>query len=200
MAKTDPGNKKSDDSRKNGRKGNDGRKPERQQSGNLFWYLMIGLILAFVIFAVMGKQQRGEELAFSEFLEEVRGDKRHAANVHELVIGPSSITFQDVPQKEITRSRSSTPVDVKRFYIWRRGLGDESIHTLENVLQDKGIAYKGDEDPSDLPGLLYFLMIPLMFLLFFIFLFRRMGGAGTAMSFGRRPWQTLRSGRYRSHV
>ena len=31
----------------------------------------------------------------------------------------------------------------------------------------------------------YLLILPLIFLLFFIFLFRRIGGAGTAMSFGR---------------
>lgn len=167
--------------KKNPRK-QESRRPEKQQSSNLFWYLMVGLILAFVVFAVSSKAPRGTELTFRAFKAGVLNGKWHKSNCYELVNSPSAITFQSQPKEIVTKSKTAT--NVKRYYVSTRGLPDEHINELLEHLGEFEIDYTGDKVPADW-SFAYLLLIPAMFLLFFMLLFRRMGGAGTAMSFGR---------------
>jgi len=166
---------------KNSRR-SDPRKPEKQSS-NLFWYLMVGLILAFVVFAVSSKTPRGTELTFRTFNADVKKGDYHKSNCYELIFSPSAISFQDQPKELVTKNRDSSST-VKRYYISTRGIPSEHIAELTALLDAKEIEYTGAKDPADW-SLAYLLLIPAMFLLFFLLLFRRMGGAGTAMSFGR---------------
>jgi cell division protease FtsH len=163
-------------------KRSDPRKSDKPQSNNLFWYLMVGLILAFVVFAVSSKTPRGTELTFREFSAGVKNGKSyHQNNCYELIFSPAAISFQDQPKELVSKNRDST---VKRFFISTRGIPSEHIAELTSLLDAEDIEYTGAKDPADW-SLAYLLLIPAMFLLFFVLLFRRMGGAGTAMSFGR---------------
>src|SRR5690349_21796342 len=73
------------------------RRSDRGPSGNLFWYLMIGIVLAAIIFSFSSRNRRGETLPFSEFKTKLENETFTAANVHELKIGLTSVTFQDQP-------------------------------------------------------------------------------------------------------
>ena len=162
------------------RRGQDSRRPEKPSS-NLFWYLMVGLILAFVIFAVASKTPRGKKIAFQEFVSDLEKGKLDKNNVHELTLSPSAIAFQDKSQAAVIADQKG---EFGTFFIPTRGLPEEDIKKLTALLHEKDIKYTGSEIPSDWT-LAYLLLIPIVFLLFAMLLFRRMGGAGTAMSFGR---------------
>ena len=163
-------------------KQSDNRRPERPQSSNLFWYMVIGLIFAFIAFTMVGQQRKGEELKFSQFLQGIEDGIYTPENVHEAVVSQGEIKFQDKPTPESAAEPSQTP---QYFYVPTVGISPEQHAVLTERMSQKGIEYTGERPPSEWQSLAYFFAIPLMFLLFFIFLFRRMGGAGTAMSFGR---------------
>ena len=56
---------------------------------------------------------------------------------------------------------------------------------LVDLLRDNGIQWESRQPPSPFLGYLPLLMITLLFVLFFVFMIRRMGGAGSPMAFGR---------------
>ncbi len=159
-----------------------GRRSDRGPSSNLFWYLMIGLVLAVIVFSFSSRAQKGESYAFSEFKQKLRDGSLHSANVHELKVGPSAITFQDQPTGI---SSGGDKKSVVYYSVPVLGIHDASEHDLTQLLEEKKIKYSYAEEPPAWQQLLYFLIVPVMFLLFFLFLFRRIGGPGTAMSFGR---------------
>lgn len=159
----------------------DPKRPDRQPSSNLFWYLMLGLVVAAVIFSFMNSRRKGEELKFSEFYSGLQSGRFHVGNVYELTIGTGYITFQDQPKSADSKTSQDT---ISYFHIPAVGMeGDKA--ELTKLLREKGIEHTYGTPPAEWQSLAYFLFIPAMLLLFFIFLFRRMGGAGSAMSFGR---------------
>ncbi len=160
------------------------RRPERNQSSNLFWYLVVGGVIALIAFSLMNSQRKGEELKFSEFLRGLEKKRYNETNVFELTIGPRYITFQD-QQKPESGSKPSTSSSTKHYKIPAVGISDLVQTRLIDLLEKKQIAYDFEMPPSEWQSLALLLLFPLLFLLLFIFVFRRMGGAGTAMSFGR---------------
>ncbi len=162
------------------RRGQD-RRPERQPSSNLFWYLMIGLLLACVLFSVMSEDQFRKETKFSEFLAAVEGGSNE---IHEVEIGPQTITYQSKPNDEKTKA---TPEGTKKFKVHRIGLdgNGELMQRLEKGLKAANIDVDGADPPTPWQTLAPLLILPILFVLVLLFVMRRMGGAGTAMSFGR---------------
>jgi len=170
------------------------KRPERKPSGSLFWYLVIGVAIAGGVMLVMNNQKKGTELKFSEFYQgldpqgqrEAEGQpvRFHRKNVYELVISPEHITFQDQPKRE-SGKRDESSREPQHYYISVASISDEKMGKLTDVLDEKGIDYASAPPPSPLQQFAYLLIIPLIFLAVIIFLFRRMGGAGSAMSFGR---------------
>ena len=158
------------------------RRPERQQTSNVFWYLIIGLIFAFVAFTLVVKQRNGEEVKFSTLFREIENGDRNAGNMHEVIVGKGQLTFQD---REKSTAGSEEANRTNYYYVPTVGVAEEQHALLTQLMTKNGIDWTGERPPSEWQSLAYFLAIPVMFLLFFIFLFRRMGGAGTAMSFGR---------------
>ncbi|MEO1995710.1 MAG: ATP-dependent zinc metalloprotease FtsH [Planctomycetaceae bacterium] len=158
------------------------RRPERPQSSNLLWYLVIGLVFAFVAFSLVGRQTRGTELKFSEFVHGVNSGRFTPKNAFEMTVGPGYVAFQDRSNEDVAQDGNAS---IRSFYVPTVGISPEQLSMLTQLLISKGIAFTGEKPPSEWQSLAYFLAIPVMFLLFFLFLFRRMGGAGTAMSFGR---------------
>ncbi len=158
------------------------RRTDRGPSSNLFWYLMIGVVLAAIVFSFSSRTYRGDKLEFSEFKAKLRSKELGPTNVYELKIGPSAITFQDQPASQSGETEKRT---VRHYSIPAVGMADATQTELTQLLDKEGIKYGLAEEPPAWQQLLYFLIVPVMFLVFFLFLFRRMGGPGTAMSFGR---------------
>jgi cell division protease FtsH len=156
----------------------------------MFWYLMIGLVVAAVVISFVTKRRKGDELKFSEFnsgldpagqmAQQNKPVRFNKSNVHELKIGKDFITFQDQPKETAGQDSAANS-----YYIPTVGIAEQSKDNLTQVLDKKGIAYTYESPPAEWQQLAYLLVIPLLFLFLIIFLFRRIGGAGSAMSFGR---------------
>ena len=153
---------------------------------NVFWYLMFGLIIVAIVFSVVQKQPKGEKLKLSEFLVglEEKSTKPGAgrfdeSNVLELVIANDYITFQDQPK---TGGDSNMPV--KRYRIPSFGMEDDKAKVTK-VLLEKNIGFDYDTPPSEWQAFVYLLLPLVVLTVFLLFIFRRMSGAGSAMSFGR---------------
>ncbi len=183
------------DDSSNSSKGSE-RKPERPPSNNVLWYLVIGGILVAAMMVWMTNNRKGTELSLGEFeagLEkdsEGNGPRFTKTNVFNLKIGSKEITFQDQPKEPLDTGKAldgkATEQTAKKFYIPVFEMGDTKQNEFTEKLKSKGITdYGFKEGPSEWYSVAYLLLIPLMFVLFFIILFRRMGGAGSAMSFGR---------------
>ena len=113
-------------------------------------------------------------------------------NVYNLKIGPKEITFQDRPDEPVDEEKlrhgevgGEVSHTVTKYYIPVFEMGDVKKNELTDKLTAQRIKWGFKEGPSEWYQVAYLLFIPMMFVLFFIILFRRMGGAGSAMSFGR---------------
>ena len=175
------------------RSGN-GRKPDRQPSSNLIWYMIVGGVLALLVMNIWGDRHQGEKVKLGQFyrsletglpvmLESGRQVTFSSQTVHEVVIGPDVITFQDRPEPRVGTT-SDTPI--RRYYINAVGMGDESKAQFIAMLKANGIDdYTPAAPAPEWQSLLTLLFFPALFVVVIIFLLRRMGGAGSAMSFGR---------------
>jgi cell division protease FtsH len=181
MAQPDP-QAPGDSSDNSSRKPGAPRRPERGGSSNLFWYLMIGLVLAALAFSLTTKSRRGEVLEFSEFKSRLQNKTFNATNVHKLIIGQSRITFQDAPDKSSSGGKT-TP---KSYTVPILGISSEGKHEIEQMLFANGISKWGSEDatPDWVPLISLVIMIGLL-LAFLLLMVRRIGGPGAAISFGR---------------
>ncbi|MBD3675172.1 MAG: ATP-dependent metallopeptidase FtsH/Yme1/Tma family protein [Planctomycetaceae bacterium] len=161
----------------------DKRKPERPSS-NLFWIFLIGGTVLMVGYSLFGNRMSGEEVEFSQFRRDIRENVLDASNVHNLVIQPGYITYQDQPVKKSGES-SEAEAPTNYYYVPILGVSDETLDDLTDELYDRGINYKYTKPVSELQQAMVFIVITLLFILFLMFLLRRVGGAGSAMSFGR---------------
>ncbi len=164
--------------------GRDRKNPERNPPSNLFWYLMIAAVVGALLFSVVGSNPRGEEIRFSEFMAGLKRDDWNSSNVHELTIGDGLMTFQSQPAESL-ENKPNAKRNVERFSVPTVGISDEQIDRRSQQLEAKGTPYGGEAPPSEWQTIATLLVVPMLFLLLIIFVFRRIGGAGTAMSFGR---------------
>ena len=159
------------------------RRPERGASGNLFWYLLIGIFLAALAFSFSSRSNRGETLEYGKFKAQLKAGTLNAANVYDIRISPSRITFKDAPATRTTDTGGKNSPTT--FTVPILGVSPDGRHELETLLDERGIILGGeDETPDWLPIIYMVLMVGLM-LGFLVFVFRRLGGPGAAMSFGR---------------
>jgi len=167
-----------------------GKRGEQKPSSNLFWFLMIVGAIAAIVFSVFNQNRSGEELTYSEFVQELErtdansGDavgRFNRENVFELVIGVDYIRFQD----EAKQKDKPDAAETKFYEVPFLQPSEGDIKRLTDALTAQRITYGYARPPSEWQSLLIF-FLPIVFLLFlFLLLFRRVGGAGTAMSFGR---------------
>ncbi|MBT4867817.1 MAG: ATP-dependent zinc metalloprotease FtsH [Planctomycetaceae bacterium] len=186
------------DDRKSGKRSSsgDGRKPERSSSSNLIWYLMIAGVVALIAMNVMRDSKSGkQEVKFSQLFRSLENNGEQVKledgteigftpeNVHELIVGRDVISFQDRPDPKSGESSEDAP-PIREFYINAIGMEDDKAK-LTALLRSKGIDNTYAASTPEWQNMLTLLFIPLMFILVIVFIFRRMGGAGSAMSFGR---------------
>jgi len=170
----------------NGPKGRDPRK-ERNQSGNGLWYLLVFGVVGLLVFSTMSQGRSGKEMSLSEFKRQVSENLLNSRNVYELTIGPTQMTWQDKSIEEVRKN----DVTAERSYVALWGVGDEARNDLQKLLDGKGeetrepIEYKAAPTPSPWAELMPMLFLTALMIGVIIFMLRRLGGAGSAMSFGR---------------
>ncbi len=168
--------------RKEPSRGNNAPRQDKPQSSNLAWYLIVGAILLFVVFAVVDNGVRNrEEVKLSDFLQGLDSGTYAKHNTHELTFAQTGITFQNKSRQDVKDGAK----EVNQYVIPLVGIDDQTKKKLTDLLDEKKVTYSGGKLGNDWLSIIYFLVIPILFLLFFIYLLRRMGGAGSAMSFGR---------------
>ena len=163
-------------------KGGESRKDKKPQSGNGLWYIVVFGVLGMLIFSTVSQSRSGEKLKLSEFLRKIQGENPEltSQNVHELTIGPTLMTWQDTSADAVKAGKTA-----KRYSVSVWGIGDEPIGELTRLLSEKEIGWTGADTPSPWAELLPTLLLMALMAGLLIFLFRRLGGAGSAMSFGR---------------
>jgi cell division protease FtsH len=155
---------------------------ERDKSNNGIWYLLaIGIVISVVI-SVAIRGSGGEKIAFSDFVRRVQNEHYSSGNVYELTIGTSAMVWQDKSKEEV---ESGAATDRKRFYVSLVGIPDKTKQDMIQQVSDKDIIVSFAEQPSIWAEMLPMLMLTGLLILVFIFVLRRLGGAGSAMSFGR---------------
>lgn len=227
-SKFDPNSSGNGDS-ENPKGPNKSKKNDKRPASTSFWILLIGGVLLAAVITQITTDNRSKRIKLSEFQQGLESGKYTSSNVHEVVFGMTSITFQNMSKEqaaslgdngdeseeeaseesseettdeeatsdepaassaedaENSSSESETadkPQELQKYRIYLVGIADGTIATLQQTLQAKGIEYDGSSPPAQVESLLYLLFL-VLFILFFIMMFRRMGGAGSAMSFGR---------------
>ena len=180
------------------------RKPPEKRPAPLnpgmAWWLLALAVVALLVF-VYSQQDRAQHLTFGEFTELVRKGKievtdrvegkRYAySNPTDLVIGPKDISGK-VNRVEIEdRARpiaepATTPPDKAIAFHVNRNEKDDTV-VLRGELDQHGISYDISDGPSALTTtwLPYLFLAAILAFIFIIFL-RKLGGAGSPMTFGR---------------
>lgn len=158
-------------------------KKKDRAGGNVFWYVLIGGVVLVVLAAAL-RDRGGDTLSFSDFKRGINAGKYNAKTVSELVVGRESISFTYKPPKG-AKTAKGEPEEETTYGIGAVGMSDDERTDLTRLLDAKGIAWDHAKDQSAWQAAAYLLIVPLMFLAVFLFLLKKIGGPGTAMSFGR---------------
>ncbi|NLE37489.1 MAG: ATP-dependent zinc metalloprotease FtsH, partial [Pirellulaceae bacterium] len=120
------------------------------------------------------------------------------SNLHEVVIGPSVVTGKvtrrivqpkDKADAAMEEKAKEEKDEVVAFQTARRGLENDNNYLLD-LLMKNGFgtatdAVRGEQPPSGWRSHVPLLFITVVFVGLFIFMMRKLGGAGGAMAFGR---------------
>jgi cell division protease FtsH len=166
-----------------GKPGKSSRRDKGQgQSNSGFWYLLVIGILAAVFITVAGRGTGGEEISYSEFLNRLETGALNKDCMFEVSMGSSAIYWQDKAADDIRKGKVTS---VKRFYTPLTWITENNRAKLEDLLHAKGVVLNSAKPPSELTSMIPMLLVTALFIMGFIFVLRRVGGAGSAMSFGR---------------
>ena len=148
----------------------------------MFWFLMIVAVVGAIVFGFSSKW-KVQTLTYSEFLNRLEEGKFGPNNVFELRVGLSSITFQDQPKSVLTSKPGVTPT---QFNVPVVSISQAERARLEDLIKKHDITLWGYDDiPSPWKDVLYLMLITGVCLGCFWLMFRRMGGPGSAIAFGR---------------
>ena len=157
-------------------------RPDRSQGNNLIWYVLIVAVVALLASSYFAQKMGATEVSFYDFKTQLLDKKLNSSNVHNLVIGSGFITYQDQPENAPAVEGKLGP---KKYAVPYSTLHDLT-RDLTPILEKEKIPYSAEKPPSEWLAFLYIYILPLaIFIIFFLIMFRRMGGAGTAMSFSR---------------
>jgi len=174
---TNPNRNRQSDSR-----GGPNRKPESPNSNRTVLYLLIVATIFLVCSPLLFSKAETRTLKFSEFEAGIDDNTYNKTNVHELLIGSTTIRFQDQPLKEDGTAPEVTP---KVFKVPCATMGSDMQDRLVAKLKEHGIGYTLSEGPSDWQNWALLMIFAVPFILLMILMIRRIGGAGSALSFGR---------------
>ncbi|MFM7167170.1 MAG: ATP-dependent zinc metalloprotease FtsH [Planctomycetaceae bacterium] len=155
---------------------------DRSQSGGGFWYLLVAGMLAAVLFSVVTRGYKGDKVEYSEFVRQVREQILKKENLNELKITDAWMTWQDQPKEAVSSGKAAL---VRRYYTPLLSASEQTRNELCILLDEAGIRYGFSEPAPEWQQMLPFLFTTLLLVGGLIFVIRRVGGAGSAMSFGR---------------
>ena len=144
---------------------------------------MLGFVFAALAYSWSTRPKSPTTVSFSEFLEGLKGDdpKYSKLNVHELVIDRGYITFQS----EANGTDGEPPKSAKHWQVPIEKLFEADQSRLLSLLESKNIRHSYSKPISPWPELMVYTAFLVLFLVFFLFMLRRLGGPGAAMSFSR---------------
>lgn len=142
--------------------------------------MIVVAVIGVLIFSTIGSGGDGTEMSLYEFKQKVMNDELNSRSVHELVLGPTQITWQDKSVDDVNKG-----ADAEHFFVGIWGIGDNARKDLVTLLDEKKIDHKGGQPPSEWTSVLPMLVMLILTIALIFFLLRRLGGAGSAMSFGR---------------
>ncbi|MGQ0636967.1 MAG: ATP-dependent zinc metalloprotease FtsH [Planctomycetaceae bacterium] len=157
-------------------------RPEKGPASNLIWYFLAVVAIVLLAHVYFG-QKSVNEISYGEFYARLSKDL-NSENVRKVTIGTGYLTFQSPAEDSDQTSDAKTPA-VKKFHVPLVGISDEDRAGLTRLLLEKNIEPAFERPPPEWPSLLYMLALPALFLVFLIMVFRRAGGAGSALTFGR---------------
>jgi cell division protease FtsH len=182
------------------------RPPQERKSpplgNNLVWYLLaLGIGTLFLVFLM--SQESQVEIPYGQLVELIKQkspDKNREAaieiwegkgkekrvrysNLTDLTVGPHEITGK-VNRQIMAPEQKEAEFDVQ-FHTARMGL-DNANNDLAKKLEENGFTYvRGENPPSGWRVYAQWFLLLGASMLLIVFMFRRMGGAGSAMAFGR---------------
>lgn len=157
------------------------KRPDKGNSSNLFWFLMIVAVVGAIVFSFSSKWQ-GETLTYSEFVQRLESNLLGPNNVYDLRRGHTTITFQDQPKNAQMSKTGPAP---KRYTIPVGSMSDAEKEHLDKLLLNAKIDFGYEEGPSRWGDVIYFTVFTAICLGCFWLMFRRIGGPGSAIAFGR---------------
>jgi cell division protease FtsH len=160
-------------------------RPEKNSSSNLVWYILAAAAVALLLNMWFTQRPTATELTFHEFRQGLDARKFTKANVHELQFGTGYITFQSLPSGSNRATGDGKSEPIRKFFIPVVGLPDTDRSELMKELDAAEISAAFERPPQEWPWILSSLIVPLLVLVFLIMMFRRAGGAGSALTFGR---------------
>ncbi|MDB5345123.1 MAG: ATP-dependent metalloprotease FtsH [Schlesneria sp.] len=159
--------------------GGGAKRPDRGQSTNLFWFLMIALVVAIIAFG-FSTSWRPKTMTYSDFKSKIATDKFGPQNVYELTIGLKGMTFQNAP-----KSNSTTKPAPEQYSVSVVGMQGQNEAKLTELLDEKGINWRYEEPQSPWRDILFLSLFTLLCVGFLFVALRRMGGPGSAIAFSR---------------
>jgi cell division protease FtsH len=160
-------------------------RPEKSSSSNLVWYILAAAAVALLVNMWFTQRQTATELTFREFRKGLADGRFTKDNVHELQIGSGYITFQSLPNGSNRLNADGKAEPIRKFFIPVVSLPDNDRSELLKELEASEINAAFERPPQEWPWILSTLIVPLLVLVFLIMMFRRAGGAGSALTFGR---------------
>jgi cell division protease FtsH len=188
-------------------------KKQPQQGGNLVWY-MLGLGVLLLLMVTMFSSGSHDTIRWSEFVDLVKASDPEDKNAPGYIIvddtsgnGTEKIRYGDLSDVEIASNYVKAKVSHQPLQtakdgrlvpksqsgdaakskdkVWLRVDRDPEENRLAAILDEHHIPYQYQSAPSVLMGYIPLLLMTALLVMLFIFMIRRMGGAGSPMAFGR---------------
>lgn len=162
------------------------KKPESPNSSRIILYLLIGATIFLVFYPLLFTQSKTKTLTLSEFEQGLEDGTYNKTNVHNLQFGHSAIVFQDQPLPDEEDGEAvETETRPTVYRVPSATMGDAWQKDVKDNLVKHGIAVSPADGPADWQSWVFMLILAAPLVLLLILMIRRVGGAGSALSFGR---------------
>ncbi len=155
---------------------------DRNQSSNGMWYLIAVLLIALVVISVAARGRSGERLSYSEVMQRLDKGTLNASQMYEVSLSQTALTWQYPSREDAAAGKGG---EFRRFNVPLIGISDVTRAKLEDKLNETGIPFYGTELQSDWVAMIPMLVMMAVFVGAIFLVLRRIGGTGSAMSFGR---------------
>jgi cell division protease FtsH len=165
---------------------NKGR-PEKGPGSNLIWYILAIAAVALLVNIGFSKWTDARKLSWGDFVAGLDSGRYTSNNVEKLTIGAAFLTFQErlEPSEADMLEGGRAEPRTQKVAVPLVGGSDIDRHETTKKLQQVGIVPAFEAPPPDWQNMVALLIIPGLIVIFMILMFRRVGGAGSALTFGR---------------